>query len=73
MLYISKIIKHRTFSQISSIRFANIMNNTTVVNTFNSKQNRYIMATITYRVLNFEPMIKVLIVTSIPSCKSIIL
>ena len=43
------------------------MNNTTVINAFNSDnrniiyiktQNQQIMVTITYRILKFEPMIK---------------
>ena len=50
------------------------MNNTTILNTFDSDnsnvayiktQHRQIMATITYKILKFEPMIKKAIV---PNC-----
>ena len=52
---------------INYFRFANDMNNTTTINTFNidnsnianiNSQHRQVMTTITYEILNFEPMIK---------------
>ena len=54
-------------------RLANVLNNTTISNTFSSNNNnvayiktehRQIMVTISYRILKFEPMIKEAIVTN---------
>ena len=58
---------------MNCFRFGNAMNNTTVINTFNcdnsnityiKTQHCQIMATITYRILKFELMIKKPIVTN---------
>ena len=58
---------------MNCFRFANVMNNAMVINTFNSAnkitafintQNRQVMETITYRILKFEPMIKKSIVAN---------
>ena len=63
----------QNFSIINYFRFANDMNNTTIINTFNidnsnianiNSQHRQLMTTITYEILNFEPMIKKPIVTN---------
>ena len=64
---------YKVFKQMNCLRFANIMNNTTIINTFkidisniakSKTQPCQIMATITNRILKFEPIIKILIVTN---------
>ena len=58
---------------MTCFRFAIFMSDTTIINNFNSDdsniayiktQNLQIMATLAYRILKFEPMIKKLIVTN---------
>ena len=58
---------------MNCFRLANVMNNTTVINTFNSDnsniayiktQHCQIMATVTYMILKFEPMIEKSILTN---------
>ena len=60
---------------MNCIGFANVMNNATIINTFNSDninmpkikiQHRQIMTTITNRILKFEPILKIPIV----ACKT---
>ena len=68
------IIKYKVFQKINCFRFATVMNNTTVINTFNNDNSnityiktepRLIIATIAYIIFKFE--------SSIPLLKSIIL
>ena len=66
-------MKHKIFQQMNCTRFANVMNNTTIINTFNSDNNIMakiktqhcqLMTTIANRILKFKPMIKIVIVTN---------
>ena len=61
---------------MNCFRFANVMNNTTVINTFNGKnsiiaetktQHRQIITTIIEGIFKFEPMIKMPMVATIHS------
>ena len=66
------MIKHRIFEQMNCFRFANVVNKTRIINTFNSDNRNIaniktkhckIMTTITNRILKFELKIKKPIVT----------
>ena len=68
ILYFHTIIKHINFQQMHCFRFANAINHTTTINTFNSDnsnitkiniQHHQVMTTIKNRILKFKPIIKI--------------
>ena len=67
ILYISTIIKHRSFWQTNCVRFANVINNATIINIFSSNnsnitkiktQNLFRKKIISERILKIIPLIK---------------
>ena len=72
-LYIPTTIKHKIFWQINCFRLANILNDATIINIFNSDNSNItrtkaqpydIMTTITDRILKVKTMIEKLIITN---------
>ena len=72
-LYIRMIVRQRIFQQGICIRFANVMNGTTIICTIKSEtssttdiktRQKQIMTTITNRFLKFIPIIKIPIVAN---------
>ena len=67
ILYIPMTLNHKLFQQINNARFANVMNNTAIMNSFNcdniniariKMQHHQIMTIITNRNSKLKPMVK---------------